>query len=126
MPIRQDKVARKLKKMQLAYLQLYEVTGELLQLDHVYWTERLVLRLARRIGSRRLEQLKEALPAAVDHTEARLKENMLEAGVEAALQGHELGHWEKVEGHAGYEARCGKCGMTVYVSGRTLYSMLGE
>ncbi len=58
---------------------------------------------------------------------AHLKENMLEAAVEAALQGHELGAWRQVD-QAGrqWEARCKVCGRTMFVSDTVRYSVLGE
>lgn len=56
-----------------------------------------------------------------------LKENMLEAAVEAALQGHDLGEWEPVD-EAGreWEARCRGCGRTTFVSGTVRYTVLGD
>ena len=56
-----------------------------------------------------------------------LKENMLEAAVEAAVQGHELGEWEQVD-EAGreWEARCAVCGRTTFVSDTVRYSVPGE
>ncbi len=58
---------------------------------------------------------------------AHLKENMLEAAVEAALQGHELGEWRQVN-WAGrqWEARCEVCGRTTFVSDTVRYSVLGN
>lgn len=58
--------------------------------------------------------------------EARLRENVLEAQVDAALQGHNLGPFELVEYGRGYEAVCRKCGKSVYVSSTTLYSILED
>ena len=60
------------------------------------------------------------------HT-ARLKENVLAAQVEAALQGHDLGGFEQVqeeEYKLGYEARCKKCGKSVYVNYKVIHSIL--
>lgn len=56
----------------------------------------------------------------------QLRENVLEAQVEAALQGHALGPFEPVEDDTGYQAICGQCGRSVYVSDRTLYSLLED
>ena len=51
-----------------------------------------------------------------DPDTARLKEKVLAAQVEAALQGHNLGEIEQVqeeEHQLGYEAHCKKCGKSV-------------
>lgn len=117
----------RLRRSKLAYWQLYDGAHALLGLGGTYPTETWLMRLVRVLAERRLDQLQRALPAEEQEMESQLKANMLEAQVEAALQGHELGHWEPVdEEMSGWEARCGKCGGTVYVSGKTLYSVLGE
>jgi len=38
---------------------------------------------------------------------------ILEAGVTAALGGHDIGHWESTE--AGWDANCKVCGATIFV-----------
>ena len=50
--------------------------------------------------------------------EIRLRENLLEAMVEATLQGHELSEWQSVDetGNLRYQAICVRCGGSVYVS----------
>jgi hypothetical protein len=59
--------------------------------------------------------------------EARLKENLLEAAVEAALQGHDLASWEQVDERGlEWQAVCKQCGRSVWVSSRTMYSLLEE
>lgn len=58
-----------------------------------------------------------------------LQESLLEAMAEAALGGHELGPWETVtdERVRGYEAKCGLCGRTTWVSPDGLrYSILED
>ena len=60
--------------------------------------------------------------------EARVKANMLEAMVEAALNGHDLGPFEPVDepGMLKYQAVCHKCANSVYVSSVALYSILED
>ncbi len=61
--------------------------------------------------------------------EDRLRHNMLEAMVEAALQGHALGEWEDVDGEdmmMRYQAVCDQCGKSVYASSQALYSILAD
>jgi hypothetical protein len=45
--------------------------------------------------------------------EAVLRESILETQVDAALAGHDLGPFERVEN--GYQARCRRCGQTAWV-----------
>jgi hypothetical protein len=45
--------------------------------------------------------------------DAPLRESILETQVNAALAGHDLGSFERVE--KGYQARCRRCGQTVWV-----------
>ena len=62
-----------------------------------------------------------------DPDTARLKENVLAAQVEAALQGHKLGEFEQVEEEdykLGYESRCKTCGKSVYVNYKAICSIL--
>lgn len=42
-----------------------------------------------------------------------LRESILELHVNAALAGHDLGSFERVEN--GYQARCRRCGQTAWV-----------
>lgn len=60
--------------------------------------------------------------------EDRLRRNMLEAMVEASLQGHTLGKWEALDGEdmMRYQAVCGQCGKSVYASSQALYSILAD
>ena len=55
-----------------------------------------------------------------------LRENVLSAQVEAALQGHELGEFRPVDGIPilGYEAFCSKCNMSVWVNDKAVHSAL--
>ena len=62
-----------------------------------------------------------------DPDTTRLKENVLAAQIEAALQGHNLGEFEQVqeaEYKIGYEAHCKKCGKSVYVNHKVIHSIL--
>lgn len=63
-----------------------------------------------------------------EQAETRLRENILEALVEAAMQGHVLGPFEPLPepGMPKYQAFCHSCGKSVYVSHKTLYSILEE
>ena len=116
---------RRLIQQRQAYTHLLRGAEQLLRLGAIFWTERWLLRLVRYLYRRRLEQLS-ATETQFMHT-GHLKENMLEAAVEAALQGHELGEWEQVDdtGHE-WEARCRVCGRTTFVSETVRYSVLGE
>ena len=60
--------------------------------------------------------------------EARLKDYILEAQVEAALQGHDLGPFQPVDepGLLKYQAFCFACGKYVCVSSVALYSILED
>jgi hypothetical protein len=60
--------------------------------------------------------------------ETRLRENILQAQVEAALSGHDLGPFEPVEepGLMKHQAICRSCGRSVYVSTVALYSLLED
>ena len=51
---------------------------------------------------------------------------MMEAQVIAALGGHQLGSWETAEDDGGYQAVCTACGGSVFVSDKTVYSILTD
>lgn len=57
-----------------------------------------------------------------------LRDNILSAQVEAALQGHEIGPFEPTEdpGLTTYQAVCRKCGRPVYASSVNVFSILEE
>lgn len=57
-----------------------------------------------------------------------LRDNILSAQVEAALQGHELGPFEPTEepGLVTYRAHCRRCGRPVYASSVNVFSILEE
>ena len=57
-----------------------------------------------------------------------LRDNILSAQVEAALQGHELGPFEPTEdpGLTSYQPICRKCGRPVYASSVNVFSILEE
>jgi hypothetical protein len=58
---------------------------------------------------------------------ATLKANLLEAMINAALSGHDLGPWEAVEDRElAHQAVCRRCGRSVYVSWQTMYSILAK
>ena len=65
---------------------------------------------------------------SMDEAEAHLRENILEARVEAAMQGYHEGPFEPVDepGLLKFEAFCLKCGKSVYGSYKTLYSILED
>lgn len=109
------------------YFQLFEGADARLRLGRTLWTEALLLRLVRALAGRRLTQLQRGLPPADQEAESQLKEKMLEAQVEAALQGHELASWHPADAlGSGWQAVCTQCGAAVYASGRALHSTLAE
>jgi hypothetical protein len=63
-----------------------------------------------------------------DWAVGNLRENVLSAQVEAALQGHELGEFRPVDGIPilGYEAFCSKCALSVWVNDKAVHSALPE
>lgn len=127
MTSKKQEIESKISQIRDAYRELYLGSLTLLELDSTYWTERWLLRIVNRIASQRLKQIGEvslSLPDTQD--DDQLKANMLEVQVEASLAGHELGGWEETENGNGYQAVCGKCGKSVYVSGKTVYSILDE
>lgn len=117
---------QRLQLRQVDYLRLRQGADGLLETAGLAWTERLLLRLVRWLAGRRLEELRALLPRPVEE-DGPLQENMMEVMVSAAMDGHDLGPWEAVEGKSGgYQARCARCDRTVYVSDRTVYSLLEE
>ena len=121
----QHRLQKRFSQQRQAYTLLLRGAERLLQLDALFWTERWLLRLVRYLYRRRLEQLGATEARFMD--KGHLKENMLEAAVEAAVQGHELGEWQQVD-EAGreWEARCAVCGRTTFVSDTVRYSVLGD
>ena len=72
----------------LAYSQLFQGADGLLDDGTLFWTERLLLRLVRALSGRRLEQLNAVLPVERPLiNEAQVKEALLDAAAEAALDG---------------------------------------
>ena len=63
-----------------------------------------------------------------EQADARLKENVLDAQVIAALGGHDLGSFEPVDepGMMKYQAFCLQCGKSVYVNTVAIYSILED
>ena len=64
------------------------------------------------------------MPESDNLDEPQLNENMLAAMVDAALSGHALDPWQRVEDQRGYQAACRRCGQTIYASDRARYSLL--
>lgn len=59
--------------------------------------------------------------------ETRLKANMLEAQIIAALGGHQLQSWEAIdEDSLRYQARCSQCDQIIFASSQALYSLLTD
>lgn len=58
-----------------------------------------------------------------DPAEQKIKSNMLEAMVEASLQGHNLGQWE-MSGDDTYMALCDKCAKAVYINSVSIRSLM--
>lgn len=121
----QQRLQKRFSQQRQAYTLLLRGAERLLKLDVLFGTERWLLRLVRYLYRHRLEQLGviEAQFMDTDH----LKKNMLEAAVEAAVQGHELGEWQQVdETGQRWESRCTVCGRTTFVSDTVRYSVLGD
>lgn len=59
--------------------------------------------------------------------ETRLRANMLEAQIMAALGGHQLQPWEAIdENSLRYQAHCSLCNKVIFVSSQALYSLLAD
>ena len=122
-----ESLADKFKRMQLAYRNLFLGSLELLELDSLFWTEKLLLRLVNSLSRKRLHALHTVLIDIEDNEDnVLLRQNMMEAQVVAALGGHQLGSWETAEAADGYQAVCTICGGSVFVSEKTIYSILTD
>lgn len=122
-----ENLESKFKRMQLAYRNLFLGSLELLELNSLFWTEKLLLRLVNSLSRKRLQALKDVLAEGGDNEDnVLLRENMMEAQVVAALGGHQLGSWETAEEADGYQAVCLICGGSVFVSEKTIYSILTD
>ena len=113
--------------MRAAYQNLFLGSTELLELDSLFWTEKLLLKLVNLLSQKRIRSLSAILPHELTEAENKiLRANMLEAQAVAALGGHQLGEWEEVEDNAGFQATCSACGGSVFVSASTFYSILAD
>lgn len=120
-----EELKTKLKLKKLAYFQLYQGADDLLENGTLFWTERLLLRLVRRLASERMKQVGDVTALDDGTAEREAREAHLEAMAEAALGGHELGEWEQVEN--GWQARCSRCGQTTWIGDNGLrYGLLDE
>ena len=120
-------VEDKFNRIRAAYQHLFLGSTELLELDSLFWTEKVLLKLVNLLSQKRIQRINTILPRK--HTDAEnsiLRANMLEAQAVAALGGHQLGEWEEVEEDAGFQATCSACGGSVFVSSSTLYSILTD
>ena len=117
----------KFKRMQIAYQNLFLDSLELLELNTLFWTEKALRRLVNVLARKRLVSLKGTLADAGEAGDnALLRENMMEAQVMAALGGHQLGNWETAADADGYQADCTARGGSVFVSDKTVYSILTD
>lgn len=60
--MRQERVEARLKGMGRAYKQLLAGSAALLEINSLYWTEKLLLKIVRRLCGARLDQLGKILP----------------------------------------------------------------
>ena len=113
----------------LACEQILEGIAALLALPDLPAAKRDLLRQSAQLAQQRRQEAAVRLSAAgIAETgepaaQRQLRANMLEAQVEALMQGHELQSWAETD-DGGYEARCTHCEKSVYVSHKTLYSVL--
>ena len=116
------------REMRAAYKDLFLGSLGLLEMDFLVWTERILLRIVNWLAKQRLEQIKSVYPRESQLFEDGkiLKDNMLEAQVEASLGKHRLGEWKMIQDEGGYQAMCEQCGGTVYVSDKSCYSILDD
>jgi len=127
MLMERDNIRESLQNKLIAYKQLFDGSGNLLESGSLYWTEKLLLKLTRIVAEKRLKQLADALPStkkqAVDIPQ--VKQSMMEASIEATLGGHDLESWEQVGND--YQAQCQLCKATVWVGKNGLrYSILDD
>jgi hypothetical protein len=115
----------------LACQSLVDSAVALLALSGFSEAERQLLRKAAQIAQRRQRAASARLTATTasetldPDAQKQLSDNMLEAQIAALMQGHDLQSWEETD-DGGYQAQCGYCGQSVYVSHKTLYSLLPE
>ena len=120
-------VKDKFKRMRAAYQHLFLGSLELLELDALFWTEKLLLMLVYLLSQKRIQGLNALLSHELTEDEnINLRANMLEAQASAALGGHQLGEWEELEDNEGFQATCSACGGSLFVSDSTLYSILAD
>jgi hypothetical protein len=122
-----DALRDRFQAQKRAYQELAR-SSDLLLAGHLYWTERILLRLVRVVARQRLAQISAVAPAALENHPTPgpdFRPAMMEAMAEAALGGHELGQWKVVE--HGYQATCQRCGMTTWLGNEGLrYSLLED
>jgi hypothetical protein len=114
------------------YRELVDRATTLLALPVTDPAERQLLAQIQALYRERLQALSAELTAAgrtgqlPPSAAGQLRQNMLEAQVEALLQGHDLLPWEVADEMGGYQAVCRGCGLSVYTSHKALYSILPD
>lgn len=82
-----EELKTKLKLKKLAYIQLYQGADDLLEDGTLFWTERMLLHLVRRLARARMKQVGD-VPSLVDETaEGEVREAHLEAMTTAGRHG---------------------------------------
>ena len=115
----------------LACQSLVDSVAAILALPGFSEAERQLLHRAAETAQRRQRAASARLAATTASetidpvAQQQLRDNMLEVQVAALMQGHELQSWEETDDGA-YQAQCSYCGQSVYVSHKTLYSLLPE
>jgi hypothetical protein len=115
----------------LACQNLIDSVAAFLALPGFSEAERQILRKAGQLAQHRQRAASTRLTpmasneAADPAAQKQLSDNMLEVQVAALVQGHDLQSWEETD-DGGYQAQCNHCGRSVYVSHKTLYSVLPE